>query len=435
MKIALITAGAGGMYCGSCLHDNTLAAAMLRMKHDVSLIPTYTPIRTDESDVSIGRVFYGAINVYLEQRSAVFRHTPWLLDRMLDRPGLLNWASRRGASVDPTDLGDLTLSVLQGEEGNQSKELDKLVSWLRDDLQPEIVQLTNSMFLGLAHRIRDEVGVPVLCALQGEDLFLDGLSEPWASRVRGTLVDRARFADGFISMSNYYADAMAGLLQVPRERIHVVPLGLQLEGHGRVKRHKTERPFTIGYLARICPEKGLHDLAEAFRQLADREGRDQVRLRIAGYLGERDKPYLDGVLEQLRHWGLDDVVDYVGEVDREQKIDFLGNLHVLSVPTVYREPKGLFALEALANSTPVVLPRHGAFPEMIGSTGGGILTEPGSIEELVDALRGLMHDQSRLERLGEEGRENVHRERGETIMAEQTLELYRSYLTRDAGKV
>jgi len=56
------------MYCGSCLHDNTLATAMIARGHDVALIPTYTPTRTDEPDVSIDRVFYGAVNVYLEQK-------------------------------------------------------------------------------------------------------------------------------------------------------------------------------------------------------------------------------------------------------------------------------------------------------------------------------------------------------------------------------
>ncbi|MCZ6539665.1 MAG: glycosyltransferase family 1 protein, partial [Chloroflexi bacterium] len=52
MKVAYLTAGAGGMYCGSCMRDNTLAAALLRSGRDVVLIPIYSPIRTDEADVS-----------------------------------------------------------------------------------------------------------------------------------------------------------------------------------------------------------------------------------------------------------------------------------------------------------------------------------------------------------------------------------------------
>ena len=192
MRIAYITAGAAGMYCGSCLHDNTLAAALQRLGHDVALIPTYTPTRTDETDVSIDRVFYGALNVYLEQKIPLFRHTPRLLDRLLNNKRLLNWVARLGASTDPHDLGEMTLSVLQGEDGKQSHELDRLVAWLRDDFRPEIVHITNSMFLGLTHRIKERLGVPVICSVQGEDIFLEQLPEPIRTRVHETLQRKAR---------------------------------------------------------------------------------------------------------------------------------------------------------------------------------------------------------------------------------------------------
>src|SRR6185436_11285152 len=126
MRIAYITAGAGGMFCGSCLHDNTLVAALRELGHDALLIPTYTPIRTDEPDVSQSRVFFGGINVYLQQKVALFRHTPWLLDRLLDAPRLLRWVSRFAMKTSAHDLGDLTISILKGEHGYQRKEVAKL---------------------------------------------------------------------------------------------------------------------------------------------------------------------------------------------------------------------------------------------------------------------------------------------------------------------
>jgi len=195
MRVAYIAAGAAGMYCGSCLRDNSLAAAMQRQGHEVALIPVYTPLRTDERDVSIDRVFYGAINVYLEQKSALFRHTPWLVDRLLDRPALLQWAASRGASVNPRDLGELTLSVLQGEDGKQKKELEKLVAWLRDEYRPDVVQLTNSMLLGMAHSMREALGVPVLCAVQGEDIFVEDLAEPYRTEVHALMRRKVRAPD------------------------------------------------------------------------------------------------------------------------------------------------------------------------------------------------------------------------------------------------
>src|SRR6266404_6033342 len=113
MKIAYITAGAAGMYCGSCMHDNTLVAALQAAGHDALLIPTYTPIRTDEADVSQKRVFFGGINVYLQQKLGFFRHTPWPLDRLLDANWLLNWVSRFAVGTQAQELGDLTISMLE----------------------------------------------------------------------------------------------------------------------------------------------------------------------------------------------------------------------------------------------------------------------------------------------------------------------------------
>jgi glycosyltransferase involved in cell wall biosynthesis len=427
MKIAYIGAGAAGMYCGTCLHDNTLAAALKGMGHDVTLIPTYTPLRTDEDDVSINHVFYGAINVFLQQSNSLFRHMPRLADALLDRPWLLDLASRSASSTDPQDLGAMTLSVLEGEEGNQSRELHKLLEFL-GQLKPELVHLTNSMFLGMAGPIRKELGIPVLCAVQGEDLFLGGLREPFRAQVRSKMRERARDASAFLAACRFYADHMTSLLDVPAEKMHVIPLGLKLDGHGNAPRRPDDEPFTIGYLARIAPEKGLHVLAEAFHLLAKEAERENVRLRIAGWLGARDEEYFEDVKRRLTSWNLDASVEYVGEVNRQEKIDFLASLDVLSVPTTYQEPKGLFVLEALANGVPVVQPRHGAFPELLERTGGGLLVQPDSPAALAQALAGLRKDPERRRKLGAHGKEIVHGQFGDGPMAEKTLALYQSLL-------
>src|SRR5205823_4789614 len=154
MKIAYITSGAAGMYCGSCMKDNTLASALIAQGHDALLVPTYTPIRTDEEDVSLKRIFFGRINVYLQQKSALFRHTPWFVDRLLDAPGLLRWVSRFAVKTQAEDLGDLTISMLKGEHGKQRKEIAKLVAWLADDVKPDIINLSNVLLSGMVHELK-----------------------------------------------------------------------------------------------------------------------------------------------------------------------------------------------------------------------------------------------------------------------------------------
>lgn len=422
MRIAYIAAGAAGMYCGSCLHDNTLAAALLASGHDVSLIPTYTPMRTDEADVSLESVYFGAVNVYLQQKSSLFRHTPRFLDRILDRPGLLNWVSRFAASTDARELGALTYSMLRGEAGFQQKELERLTEFVQS-LDPEVIQLTNAMFLGIGGALRRRLNVPVVCGLTGEDLFLAELSEQWLSKVRDEMQRRATEVDGFIATSRYYAETMVEFLQIDDRRMHVVPLGITLDDYmDQPPPQKPQDEVTIGYLARICPEKGLQILIEAFRLLA--ADHPQVRLRVAGYLGARDRKFLAEQQEKVGRWGLESRVEFLGEVDREQKLQLLRGIDLFSVPTVYKEPKGLFLLEAWACGVPVVQPRHGAFPELIETSGGGVLVEPGSATALAEALSGLIASPEQRHSLGRKGQRAVFHRYGAAEMAARTMDVY-----------
>lgn len=434
MRIAYVTAGAAGMLCGSCLHDNTLAAAIRRQGHDIALIPTYTPIRTDETDMSTGRVFFGAVGVYLRARSPLFRHAPRFLDRVLDHPALLARLSGRKKATRASDLGRLAHSVLMGEEGGQERALRDLVTWLRDDFKPEIVHLTNSMFLGLAAPLKREMRVPVVCSVQGEDLFIDELVEPWKTRVVALMREKARDADLFIATGKVYADLMCDLLAIGREKMRVVSLGLNMAGYGGPRPDRADGPIVIGYLARISPEKGFHLLAEAFRLVARRAGSGNVVLRAAGYLGPKDRPYFEDVKRRIGSWGLAGSFEYLGEPDKAGKIEFLRGLDILSVPTIYRESKGLSVLEAMANGVPVVQPAHGSFPEIIERTGGGVLFAPGSAEELAAVLETLMRDPARRRALGDRGREAVARLYSDEVMARETVAVYLSTLSHAGGK-
>ena len=428
MKVAYITAGAAGMYCGTCIHDNMVATVLKKQGHNVSLIPTYTPTRTDEANVSLNRVFFGGINVYLQQKLSFFRHTPWTFDKLLDNPTLLNGLARFSSSTDAQDLGQLTVSMLSAEQGHQSKELAKLVKWLVEENKPDIVYLTNSMLVGFTKKIKKALDIPVICALQGEDIFLQDLIEPYRSETLTLLRERAADPDGFVAPCRYYAQFMADTyLNVPIDKIDVVPLGLNMDGHGLPAQTPEPPPFIIGYLARICPEKGLHILVDAFRLVAETLGADNVQLHVAGYLGKKDEPYLEELVNQIRAWDLSDSFVHHGEVTRTQKIDFLNRLHVFSVPTVYRESKGLSIIESLANGVPVVQPRHGTFPEMIDATNGGILVEPESPESVAAGLIELLNDTDRREHLGETGKINVHQKFSDTIIAEQLLKVFKKY--------
>ena len=429
VNITLLAAGAGGMICGSCLRDNTLAKALLRAGHQATLVPLYTPLRTDTPNVAIRQVFYGGVNAYLQYASPVFRHTPRFIDWLLDRNWLLKWAGGRGAQTSPASIGPFVLSILQGEHGPQVKELRRLVRHLRKGPRPDIVSIPSALFLGLARALRDGLGAPVVCELTGEDIFLEAMADPYKSQARDAIRSRAADADRFVATSRYYADRMADYLSVPRDRIDVVYPGVDravLEFPSSIQnpKSKIQNP-TIGYLARICPEKGLDRLIDALPILRKLPGMERARVRAGGYLGAAHQAWFDALRQHVADQGLADAVEFVGELDLPGKVALLDGVDVLCVPTAYAEPKGIFALEAMSRSTSVVLPDHGAFGEMIQHTGGGILVPPGDPHALAQALAALLRDPDRRAALGAAGRRAVRQHFTDDAMAAAMVEVYR----------
>ena len=215
LRIVQITPGAGKMFCGACLRDNALVAALRRLGHEAVMAPLYLPLTLDEADQSAGTpVFYGGISVYLDQHSAFFRHVPQWLHRWLAAPALLKLAAGPATRTRPENLGPITLSMLRGEEGNQSRELDELIGWLRHE-KPDVICLSNALLIGLTRRLRSELRIPVICTLQGEDWFLDSLPQGARELAWQTVAERAADADLFIAPSRYFADLMQKRLQLP----------------------------------------------------------------------------------------------------------------------------------------------------------------------------------------------------------------------------
>jgi glycosyltransferase involved in cell wall biosynthesis len=427
MKILSITAGAAGMYCGSCLRDNALAVECLTRGHEVTLLPLYTPTNPDEENVSRDQVLFGGISIYLQQKLALFRYTPRLLDRLWDSPGVIGAFAARSIATDPKLLGGLTISMLEGESGVLRKEFAKLIDWLRDEPVPDIVNLPNSLLIGLARPLAQALDRPVCCTLQGEDLFLDGLVEPYRERalalIRSQVADVARF----IAVSHAYAPAMSRLLAIPPDRISVVPLGINFTGYERA-RHPEGDPFRVGYFARIAPEKGLQALANAYVRFRQRTPDSAIRLEAAGYLSRDNQAYLEGVQRTMQQAGLAEEFVYHGSLDRAGKAAFLRSVDVLSVPATYDEPKGMFLLEAMASGVPVVQPRRGAFIEVLEKTGGGLLVPPDDPQALADGLHQLWHDRALREKLADCAFRGVRVHYGISHSADLMLDVYDSVI-------
>jgi glycosyltransferase involved in cell wall biosynthesis len=425
LKIAFITAGAAGMFCGSCIRDNALVSALRGLGHDALLIPTYTPVTLDEPDQSTGRIFMGGINVYLQDKSWLFRHTPRWFDWLLDRPWLLKWAGRFATRTKYENLGGLTISMLKGSEGRQKKEVGELVDFLKEELKPDVVILTNVLLSGLVPTLQEALGVPIVATLQGDDIFLDAL-RPADRTVCLDLIRRnaSHFA-GLIATSRYYADHMSEYLGIDRGRIGVVPAGIDLKGHGPSPESRVVP--TVGFFARVAPEKGFHNLVHAFIRLRKTPNAPAAKLRASGWFGEQHRPYFDEQLKKLESAGLRGDFEYVDSPDHVSKVRFLNSVDVLSVPTTYKEPKGLYVFEAWANGVPVVLPDHGCFSELVNDTGGGTLVPPGDTDALATALGAMLADPARRAAAGEAGRVAVTERYSAVAMAKATEQYLKTF--------
>lgn len=411
VNIVQITPGAGGMYCGNCFRDNALVGALRKLGHQTLMVPLYLPMNLDEQDNSAGTpAFFNGVNVYLEQKSALFRKAPGWMHQVLASPRLLKWASGRAAKTRAADVGDITLSMLRGEDGYHARELGELLAWLKTQARPDIICLSNALLAGLARRLKSDLGAPVLCMLQGEDTFLDALPDTHRAACWKILAERAAEADVFLAPSQYYGALMTKRLGLKAEKVRVVYNGIDLEGYtppsGTEFRSVKSGPPVLGFFGRMCREKGLELLADAYIRLRQRGRMNNLKLRVGGGCGPSDQPMVEAMRRKLHAAGLLGEVEFFPNLTRAAKLEFLRSLTILSTPALYGEAFGLYLIEAMAAGVPVVQPRRGAFPELIEATGGGVICEP-TAEGLADSLEQLLRDPIALGSLGESGRRAV----------------------------
>ena len=422
MNIVQITPGAGGMYCGGCFRDNALVAALRKQGHETLMVPLYLPLTLDEADQSAGTpTFFGGINVYLEQKSALFRKAPKWLHSLLASPALLKWASKYSARTRAADVGDLMLSMLRGEEGNQARELSDLIAWLKTQPKPDVICLSNALLVGMARKLKAELNCAVTCLLGGEDAFLDGLPPSVRETAWKTLSDRCRDVDLFLPPTRYFGDLMSRRLTLRTNQVRVVPNGINLAGYQPAE---PQSPPVLGYFARMCREKGLDTLVDAYLLLKKRDAGKNLRLHVGGGCGPTDEPFVEAQRRKLREAGAMDDAQFFPNVDHAGKIAFLRNLTVFSTPALYGEAFGLYVIEALAAGVPIVQPRHAAFPELLEATGGGVLCEPGDPKSLADGIESLLRDPKRARDLGARGRDVVAREFSIETVATKTLSAF-----------
>jgi len=402
MNFAFLTPGTGSYYCGACMRDNALAKSLLAAGHRVSLLPMYLPLQLDEETLSQTHnpIFFGGINVYLQQNLSLFRHTPRWLDHFLNNSKLLRFAAKRSHMTSARVHGAMALAMLRIEGSHFGKELDKLIDWLATE-KPDVLCLGTALQAGIIRQLKQRLGVKIICSFQGEDSFLDGLPEPFKTDCWAELRARLKDADRLVAPSQFYADLMRQRLDAPDLRIEIMPNGIDLEGY---LPPKPASPPVIGYLARMIREKGVGLLVSAFIHLRKNLHHPDARLHIAGACTAGDEALVASLKQQLAAAGLAEQVTWSPNISREEKAAMLSSLTLFSVPATYPEAFGLYLIEAMASGVPVVQPRASSFPEIIEESGGGVLVPAGDPVALAQAWYDLMQNHTALPSLGARGR-------------------------------
>ncbi|MCX7007546.1 MAG: glycosyltransferase family 4 protein [Kiritimatiellaeota bacterium] len=429
MRIIQLTPGTGNFYCGSCLHDNALVRALRARGHDALMVPLYLPFVVEDPALAVQTpIFLGGLSIFIAQKFPGLRRVPAWLNHLFSSPALLRQLARFAGMTSARDLGESTLSMLRGEHGRQAGELDRLVEWLRPLPPPDVICLSNSLLAGMARKLKEAFHCPIVCTLQGEAAFLDDLAEPYRQPAWDLLTQRAAEVDHFIAVSGYFGDQMRERLHLDAARVTVIHPGIAVENFAPA----TTPPAapTIGYLARMHPTKGLATLVDAFLLLKKEDSIPGLRLRIAGAQTGGDERFVKMLARKIFAQGQQASVDWLPNLDRTAKAEFLRSPSVFSVPATYGEAFGLYVIEVLASGVPVVQPRHGAFPEVVAATGGGVLCEPDNPAALAAALRDLLLDPTHARQLGAAGRAAVQKTFSIEVMARKTEELLQRIAAR-----
>jgi len=429
MKIVHITPGSGGtFYCQNCFRDNELVKALQNLDHEVYNVPMYLPLNIDK-DIEEGStpLFYGAINVYLKEKIKIYRHSPEWLERIFDSKPMLQFAAKKSGSTKAEGLEEMTISMLNGEDGRQASELERLIKFLSKEIKPDIVHLSNALLLGLAKRMKTDVGAKVICSLQDENEWIDPMAEKYREKVWSLMAKKAEDVDLFITASEYYSNLSQDKLKIDLEKIEVVYSGINLTGYKDSVIPMD--PPVIGYLCRLNENFGLDILVDAFIKIKQESNFKNFQLYITGGYTADDEKFVSAIHKKIEKSGFKNDVKFWDDFNIVNRIKFLSSLTLLSVPVPEGEAFGAYQVEALASSVPAVQPNVGCYPEFMKITNGGVIFHPNDSETLADAIVKLLSDPEKIKTMGIEGKAVINEKFTLTNMARKTISVYEKALS------
>ncbi len=226
----------------------------------------------------------------------------------------------------------------------------------------------------------------------------------------------AKRMDRVISVSSISAEDAIRVFKLKRERVRVVPNGIDTDVFRRGD-HVEKEPNRVVMVGNTEDrKKGVVYLLKAIQMLKDDT---DVKLTIVDRPGEHTK-YAPRLVHEL---GLDERVTFTGRLTVDELVRQYGMAEVAVTASVY-EGFGLPCAEAMSCGTPVIATRAGALPEIVGSDGAGILVPAADPAALAAAIRQVLWDGRLKREMGEKARRRIEQSFSWEVAARKTLEVY-----------
>ena len=346
----------------------------------MAVMPLYLPLK-DPSFLADTPLFFPATTVYLSQKYYRKRSLPQWMEKALNSDFSLSLAASFSGSTSAGVLEEMTLSMITGEDEVFRRQAPALVEWIGQHERPDIVHLSSSLLIGVGKAIGKATGIPIVCSLQDEEIWIEALGKEWAQAAWQGIGASMSYIDCFIAPSEFYKrKVMRRFPAMPP--VHVVYPGLDV-GKYASERYP-ERPV-IGFFYRMNEANGLRILAEAFVKVK-KEGRvPGLRLRIGGGYTSADKPFLRKVHRILAPYKQE--VDWLGAYRLQDHAAFYRDISAICVPITFEEGAGLYLCEAFAAGRPAVEPLEGSMAEIAAD--GGLLYTPNTGSALAGAIEKL----------------------------------------------
>jgi glycosyltransferase involved in cell wall biosynthesis len=244
----------------------------------------------------------------------------------------------------------------------------------------------------------------------------DRLHESVAYALRGWVARRLglyrRNVSLFLAISSFVKERLidAGY---PGDRIVIVPNMVSVPD-------ETGAPANgkyAAYVGRISEEKGLETLVEAARHMP------QIPVWIAG-----EGPELDHI-----HEAAPENIAFYGQLTKSGLNEFYGNAAFVVIPSVFREPFGMVAIEAMCRGIPVIAANHGALPEIVEDGVSGLLFRPGDAGDLAGKMTQLWNDPALRSVMGNSARDHVAGKFDEDVYFERLMTAYERAITAVRG--